>query len=112
MRISVVVIGLGVALFAGTALAAADLKAGEKAATVCAACHGIDGNRPLDASYPKLGGQYADYLVKALKDYRSGARVNVIMNGQAALLKDQDIDNVAAWFAAQNGQIRDLRDVK
>ncbi|PJA43168.1 MAG: cytochrome c4, partial [Lysobacterales bacterium CG_4_9_14_3_um_filter_62_6] len=40
------------------------------------------------------------------------ARVNVIMNGQAALLKDQDIDNVAAWFSAQNGQIRDLRDVK
>lgn len=112
MRILVAMLGLGSCLLTGSAQAAADIKAGEKAAAVCAACHGIDGNHPLDASYPKLGGQYVDYLTKALQDYRSGARVNVIMNGQAALLKDQDIANVTEWFASQDGQIRDLRDVK
>lgn len=104
---------LSASLLGGQALAdVPDAKAGEKSAAVCAACHGADGNKALDASYPKLGGQYADYLVKALQDYRSGARVNVVMNGQAATLKDQDIANIAAWYASQSSDLKDLRDFK
>jgi cytochrome c553 len=67
----------------------------------CVGCHGAGGNAPIDPSYPKLGGQYADYLQKALRDYKSGARKNPIMAGFAATLTDKDIDNVAAYFASQ-----------
>lgn len=80
---------------------AADLVAGQaKVKQVCAACHGLDGNSAA-ADYPKLGGQYPDYLAKALRDYKSGARKNPIMAGFAGTLSDQDIENVAAYFASQ-----------
>ena len=51
--------------------------------------------------YPKLGGQYPDYMAKALRDYKSGARKNAIMLGFAQGLTRQDIDNVAAYYASQ-----------
>jgi cytochrome c553 len=81
--------------------AAADANAGAaKAKEVCAACHGMDGNSQ-QPDYPKLGGQHADYLAKALRDYKSGARKNPIMAGFAAGLTRQDIDNLAAYYAQQ-----------
>lgn len=110
--LNVFVLAASVASTCASAAAAGDAKAGEKAAAVCGACHGLDGNKTLDATYPKLGGQYADYLVKALQDYRSGARVNVVMNGQAVNLKDQDIANLAAWYASQTSELKDLRNFK
>lgn len=83
------------------AAAAADLKAGEaKVKEVCQACHGVDGNSS-NPDYPKLGGQYADYLAKALRDYQSGARKNPIMAGFAGTLTAADIENVTAYYAAQ-----------
>jgi cytochrome c553 len=89
------------ALLAAGTVAAADLKAGEaKAKEVCQACHGLDGNSP-SADFPKLGGQRADYLAKALRDYKSGARKNAIMTGFAGTLSPQDIANLAAYYAAQ-----------
>ena len=89
------------ALFgAATAAGAADMKAGEAKARVCQACHGLDGNSPT-ADYPKLGGQLPDYLAKALRDYKSGARKNAIMAGFAGTLSSQDIANLAAYYAAQ-----------
>ena len=85
---------------AGTATAA-DIKAGEaKVKAVCQACHGADGNSP-NADYPKLGGQYPDYLAKALRDYKSGARKNPIMGAFAGTLSTADIENLAAYYAAQ-----------
>lgn len=79
----------------------ADLVAGQaKVKQVCAACHGQDGNSP-SPDYPKLGGQYPDYLAKALRDYKSGARKNPIMAGFAATLTDKDIENVTAYYASQ-----------
>ena len=69
-----------------------------KVEQVCVACHGLDGVG-IDPTYPKLAGQYADYLVQALMDYRSGARKNAIMAGFAATLTDEDIANVAAYYA-------------
>jgi cytochrome c553 len=68
----------------------------------CAACHGTDGVGILP-EYPTLAGQYADYLQRALKDYRSGKRQNAIMNGFAGQLSDADIKAVASHFAAQKG---------
>lgn len=77
----------------------------ELAAEVCASCHGKDGNLVLADNYPRLAGQHADYLVVALKAYRSGDRQNAIMAPFARNLSDQDIDDLAAWFSRQDGLV-------
>jgi cytochrome c553 len=73
---------------------------------VCSACHGPDG-KSVDPSYPNLAGQHESYLVKSLADYRAGRRVNAIMAPMAANLSDQDIEDLAAWYASQEG-LKDL----
>jgi cytochrome c553 len=79
---------------------AADVAAGAaKVKEVCAACHGQDGNS-ANADYPRLAGQHRDYLAKALRDYKSGARKNAIMGGMTAALTRDDIDSVAAYYAS------------
>jgi cytochrome c553 len=80
-----------------------------KAAQVCAACHGPDGNKPSDPTQPILAGQYYDYLVQALMDYKSGRRANAIMKGFAAQLSKKDIEDLAAWFASQKSNLHDQR---
>jgi len=72
----------------------------------CASCHLVSGSKSIDGNTPLLAGQYADYLAKSLKDYRSGARVNVLMNAQVGPdgtnpLTDADIENITAYLAAQ-----------
>jgi cytochrome c553 len=80
--------------------AAADIEAGKKKVQeVCAACHNMDGISTI-AEYPKLAGQYPEYMAKALRDYKSGARKNPIMAGMAAGLTQKDIDDVSAYFAS------------
>lgn len=80
---------------------AANIDAGAaKAKEVCAACHGADGNSP-SPDFPKLAGQHRDYLEKALRDYKSGARKNPIMAGFAAALSKEDIENLSAYFASR-----------
>jgi cytochrome c553 len=76
-----------------------------KANTVCAACHGQDGNKTLDNTYPKLAGQYPDYLLKALKEYKSGKRSNAIMAGQAQALSDADMANLASYYGSLPSQL-------
>lgn len=91
-----------VALAASTQAAAADVEAGKKKVQeVCAACHGLDGATPTTPEYPKLAGQYPDYLQKALRDYKSGARKNPIMAGFAQTLTAKDMENVAWYFYTQ-----------
>jgi cytochrome c553 len=86
---------------------AADAAAAKKTVTeVCQACHGLDGNSAAP-DFPKLGGQHPDYLAKALRDYKSGARKNPIMAGFAATLSPTDIDNLAAYYAAQPPAVHD-----
>ncbi|MFN2309756.1 MAG: cytochrome c [Gammaproteobacteria bacterium] len=97
------VLGLLLSGLAGNA-AAADLNAGKEKAAQCAACHGADGNSS-DPQYPRLAGQYANYLERALLDYRSGDRTNPIMAGFAAALSDADIANLAAYYASQSGVV-------
>ncbi|MFO1412314.1 MAG: cytochrome c [Burkholderiales bacterium] len=92
------------AAFAAASLSAtaADLEAGKKKVQeVCAACHGLDGATPTAPDYPKLAGQYPDYLSKALRDYKTGMRKNPVMAGMAAPLTPQDIENLAAYFSQQ-----------
>lgn len=72
----------------------------EKAAAICAACHGADGVTAIDPSYPKLAGQYPDYLARALSDYKTGIRKNAIMAGMAAALSKDDIANISAYYAS------------
>ena len=74
----------------------------------CIDCHGPDGNAPIDATYPKLGGQYADYLAHALQEYRTGDRQHALMTPQAADLSDQDIADLGAFFGSRTSQLRDL----
>ena len=81
-----------------------DASAGEAKAKVCAACHGADGNSAIPVN-PSLAGQNYTYLVQALKDYRSGARNNPIMKGQAAGLSDEDIVNLAKYYYTQTGKL-------
>ena len=76
-----------------------------KAGQVCVACHGADGAKPSTPDQPILAGQYYDYLVKALTDYKSGVRTNPIMKGFAATLSKQDIEDVAAWFSSQKSTL-------
>ena len=85
---------------ATAALAAGDPTAGKAKSAVCAACHNADGNSTV-TQYPKLAGQSADYLVKQLQEYKSGARVNAIMVGMVAPLSPQDMEDLAAYFASQ-----------
>jgi cytochrome c553 len=80
-----------------------------KAAQVCAACHGAEGNKPSDPTQPILAAQHYDYLVRALSDYKSGQRSNGIMKGFAATLSKQDIEDLAAWFASQKSSLHDQR---
>jgi cytochrome c553 len=91
--------GLALILAAGDASAAGDAKAGRKKALQCQACHGIDGASKLPDA-PNLSGQIEIYLVKAMQDYRSGARKNEVMSVVAQQLSDQDILDLAAWYAA------------
>lgn len=107
--LSILVIG-----FSTSALAAPKGNAvrGKEKSAVCAACHGPDGNRPLDDTHPRLAGQHQDYLLQALKDYKNGSRKNAVMVGQVATLSEQDMADLATYFSGQKGQIKDLSAAK
>ena len=97
---------MAAALAAAGGAHAANLDAGKaKAQEVCQACHGMDGLSAASAEYPKIGGQHQDYLAKALRDYKSGARKNPVMGAMAQPLTAQDIDNVTAYYAKQPGTL-------
>jgi cytochrome c553 len=79
---------------------AADVDAGKQKSAVCQSCHGADGNS-MNAQFPRLAGQYPDYLVQALIDYQAGARKNPIMAPFAQNLSRRDMEDLAAYFASQ-----------
>lgn len=89
-------------IMASPAMAAGDAAAGKAKAAVCAACHGADGIA-LIPGYPNLKGQNEQYLVSSLKAYKSKERsggMAMVMQPQAAMLSDADIENLAAYFAS------------
>ncbi|WP_456414143.1 c-type cytochrome [Thiolapillus sp.] len=82
----------------GSAVAAGDAAAGKAKAAVCVACHGANGIS-ANALWPNLAGQKADYMVKQMKAFKDGTRKDPLMSPQAAQLSDQDMENLAAYFA-------------
>jgi len=82
------------------AAAKGDVERGRAIAIECFACHGKDGNSPSPIN-PKIGGQHARYLILALKDYRVGIRKDSLMRGAVLKMTDQEIEDVAAYYAAQ-----------
>ncbi len=90
---------MAVTFHAATAVAQGDAAAGRKKALQCQTCHGLDGMAKLPDA-PNLAGQNPVYLVKALQDFRSGARRNDMMSLVAAKLSDADIDDLAAYYGS------------
>lgn len=78
------------------------VEAGAAKAAVCGACHGPGGNGAISPEWPKLAGQSAAFTVKQLKAFKSGQRKNPVMQGQAANLSEADMNDLGAYFAAQN----------
>jgi cytochrome c553 len=101
-------------------LPAGNIATGEKLASTknaktgqaCVDCHGAEGNAPIDASYPKLGGQYGDYIAHSLQAYRDGRREHALMSSQAADLTDQQISDLSAYFGSRTGNLKDLHGIQ
>ena len=87
---------------AGGAALAADAVEGKAKAAVCFSCHGEDGqsNTGQVPQPPRIAGQHADYLIKSMEDYASGARNNPVMAAFAANLTDEDRADLAAFYAS------------
>jgi cytochrome c553 len=105
MAAAVVCLGTGNAL----AEEAAPVSTAEIINTVCAMCHGEDGNKMLTPETPKIGGQKGDYLAKALHDYKSGARNNAIMVAVAQPLSKEEIEALAAHFSSQESELHTFK---
>jgi cytochrome c553 len=104
MRIRNILLSLLLCLFTTSAFAEGDYQAGKIKAYTCTGCHGIVGYNNTYPTYhvPRIGGQNKEYLVIALKAFRSGERHHKSMNLQAEALSDQDIEDIAVFLAAQS----------
>ena len=89
-----------------TAYAAGDAAKGRVKAITCMGCHGIPGYHNAYPNYPvpRVGGQHAEYIVVALKAYKSGQRDHKTMQAQAASLSEQDMQDIAAYLASATGE--------
>jgi len=74
-------------------------------AEACVACHGEGGNKPI-ADNPKLAGQLRKYLLFTMRAYKDGSRKDAVMNAQMAPLSDKDLQDLAAYFAKQPGDLQ------
>ena len=90
---------VGLLAVSSTAALAADIAAGKAKAAMCAGCHGADGVS-VAPNYPNLAGQKEQYLVKAMGDFKTGARKDPTMNAMAAPLSDADMANLAAFYSS------------
>lgn len=95
---------LGFAMVSSIAFAGGDTAAGQSKAAMCTACHGANGNSVV-ANFPKLAGQGEKYLIKQLKDIKSGSRKVVEMTGLLNAYSDQDLADIAAYYASKNIQM-------
>lgn len=84
-------------------------EAGAAKAIVCGACHGPGGNS-VNPAWPSIAGQHAAYIVQQLKAFKSGARSNILMSSQAMLLTEDDILNLAAYYASQPTAAKSVSD--
>ncbi|WP_053981098.1 c-type cytochrome [Marinagarivorans algicola] len=102
-------VALGVTLAAPFAVAGGDAAKGQPLTAVCAACHSADGNSAL-ASFPKLAGLGERYLLKQMKDIKSGARPIVEMTGLLDNMSDEDLANIAAYYNSKVTQLSGSKD--
>lgn len=100
--------GAALALVSGSACASGNIAKGKSKSTTCSACHGKDGNS-IDPQYPRLAGQYQAYLLQAMREYRSGDRNNAVMKGFVANLSEQDLEDLASYYASLPGKVRTLQ---
>ncbi len=104
-KLVIVMLSALVSTFASQAtLAQGDAAAGQAKSALCATCHGVDGNSELSIN-PKIAGQNASYIVKQLQDFKSGARVGPTMAAMVAALSEEDMADIAAWYASQEATI-------
>jgi len=103
MKRLTVPLALAMFLTSGVAFANGDADAGKAKAASCQACHGLDGNAGIDPQYPRLAGQYADYIARALHEYKNDDRKNPIMKGFTTTLSDADIEDLAAYYSSLPG---------
>jgi len=82
-------------------LIAGDIEAGKSKSIVCSACHGQDGNS-INPLWPSLAGQHKQYTIHTLKAYKNGTRVDPVMQAQVMALTEQDFEDIAAYYHAQN----------
>ena len=96
----------GTLVLSAPAFAAGDVEQGKVKAYTCTGCHGIPGYKNVYPTYkvPKIGGQNYEYLVIALKAYRDGLRDHKTMDLQSEALSDEDIEDIAAYFASLGGE--------
>jgi cytochrome c553 len=95
---------IALALSVAGVQAAGNAEAGKTKSAACAACHGPDGNSPINPVWPKLAGQHPGYLEKQLMDFKSGNRNDPTMSGMAAPLSEEDMADLAAYFSSQTNQ--------
>lgn len=108
---------LSLALVAGSAFAAPPIGDPERGGKIhrgeieiegvaaCSTCHGVDGNETINATFPRLAGQYPEYLVHALKSYADGTRDNAVMMPIASALSLADMEDLAAFYGKQQGAL-------
>jgi cytochrome c553 len=94
---------IGLSSLMSFALFAADPEAGKSKSALCAGCHGVDGNS-LNGIWPILAGQHASYLVKQIKNFKTAERVDPVMQGMVAALNEEDVQDIAAYFASQKAK--------
>jgi len=85
-------------VFVSVSALAGDASVGKDKSMLCAGCHGAEGIS-MSPDIPNLAGQKEAYLVKAIKDYKTGARKNPMMTSMVSNLTDADIDDLAAYFS-------------
>jgi cytochrome c553 len=99
-KIAVALTAVATIGFSAASLAAGNKEAGQAKSATCVACHGVDGNS-VNPEWPSLAGQHSTYIVRQLKAFKAGQRENVLMSPMAAILTEQDMEDLAAYFSSQ-----------
>lgn len=86
----------------GSPKSGGQISRGKEKSTTCTACHGENGVSQM-SNWPTLAGQHRDYLVQSLRQYKNGERTDPVMAGQVINLSEEDIEDLAAYYAAQPG---------
>jgi len=96
----IIFVSIVLVTLSANSLASGDAEAGQTKSATCMGCHGLAGNSTMP-NFPKLAGQGEGYILKQLQEFKSGARNNAIMAGVVAILSEQDMMDIAAYYSTQ-----------